>query len=201
MILKRIADATAEPVSLAEIKSHLRLSTSTGAEDDLLNGFIKAAREQAENKMKRAVMQQTWKLVIDDFPSNDDYIELPKPPLSTISSAVTITYNDTAGASTTLGATAYTVDTDSEPGRVFLASTNEWPSCVSTARNSVQIQYITGATSATDVPESIKAWIKLRVASMYENRESLVVDKYIEAKELPRTFIDGLLDPYTVDVI
>jgi uncharacterized phiE125 gp8 family phage protein len=200
MILKRITDATSEPVSLVEIKQHLRLSTSTGAEDDTLNAYIKTAREQAENKTKRAFLTQTWRIVMDDFPSNDDYIELPRPPLSTTAGSVTITYtkDDTAYSSTTMASSAIAIDRDSEPCRISLYATNEWPDDVSTAINSVKIDFICGSSSASLVPESIKSWIKLRVGAMYENRESLVMSQFLNKQEMGRTFVDGLLDPYTI---
>jgi len=200
MTLKRITDATSEPVSLVEIKNHLRLSTSTGIEDDLLNSFIKTAREQAENKTKRAFLTQTWRFVMDDFPGDETAITLPRPPLSTAAGSVTVTYtkDDTAYSSTTVASSAIAIDRDSEPCRIFPSGLNEWPDDVSTALNSVTIDYICGASAASFVPESIKSWIKLRVGTMYENRESLVMSQFLNQQEQGRSFVDGLLDPYTI---
>ena len=47
-----------------------------------------------------------------------------------------------------------------------------------------------------DIPEAIKQWMKVRVATMYEQRETFVVGSNV--KELSFNFVDGLLDPYRV---
>jgi len=44
------------------------------------------------------------------------------------------------------------------------------------------------------VPEGLKAWIKIRVGSMYANREEVTGNM----KSVPIGFIDSLLDAYKV---
>jgi hypothetical protein len=44
------------------------------------------------------------------------------------------------------------------------------------------------------VPEGLKAWIKIRVGSMYANREEVTSS----VKSVPVGFIDSLLDAYKV---
>jgi hypothetical protein len=46
------------------------------------------------------------------------------------------------------------------------------------------------------VPQSIKAWMLLAIATWYENREALTAGQPVA--ELPRSFWDGLLDPFYV---
>lgn len=196
MTLRLVTDATAEPVSVADLKTWMRLSTSDTAEDALLLSLEKAARRHAENYTGRCCLPQTYKLVMPDF---KDEIILPRAPLSTASSDVVITYLDAAsGDSTSLSSTVYDVDVDAEPGRVFLRDGQEWPDHWE-ARNAVQIQFVAGfpintaATPATDTtPESIETYIKVRVAQMYEHREAMVPGQTMT--ELPRSFVDGLLD-------
>lgn len=198
--LRLVTDATAEPVTLDDVKLHLRLQTTDTEEDELLTALIKGARKEAENRTRRALLPQTWKLVLDDF---KDEIVLNMSPISTASSDVTITYLDeTSGDSTTLNATYYRVDTDSEPGRIFLGYGSEWPTPYD-VKNAVQIQFKAGfplntaVTPATDTcPELIEQWIKMRVAQAYEFREPTIVGRLVQ--ELNRTFIDGLLDPYVM---
>ena len=56
--LTRTAAPTVEPVTLGEIKTHLRL---TGTEDDyLLPQLVKAARDYVETFTRRAICTQTW---------------------------------------------------------------------------------------------------------------------------------------------
>ena len=48
---------------------------------------------------------------------------------------------------------------------------------------------------------SIKQWVKLRVGSMYENRESLMVGSGNFISELPHSYVDGLLDEFVVQSV
>jgi uncharacterized phiE125 gp8 family phage protein len=60
------------------------------------------------------------------------------------------------------------------------------------AANAVTVTYTAGYGSASDVPQAIKHWIMMTVASMYENRESSAPGA-AATQMLP--FVDGLLDP------
>ncbi len=197
MTLRLVTDAATELVSLAEVKLHMRLSTSDTAEDTLLNTLIKVSRTQAENLTKRAFAQETWKLTIDGFPPT---ITLPRPPVSASASDVVITYQDSvSGNSTTLGATAYKVEHQVEPAVIHpstnSSNSNSWPNVFS-ANQSVTVQYVCGTTVA---PDDVKAWCLIRIADMYENRESVIAMGGIsQLINMPRTFIDGLLDRHCI---
>lgn len=203
MTLRIVTDATAEPVSIADIKAHLRLSTASTTEDSYLGSLIKVARQYAENFTKRCFLPQTWELTAPTF--DGDEIILNRSPLSTEATNVVITYMDAAsGDSTTLSSTVYGVDYDTEPGRVYLLDGQEWPEHW-TDRKAVKIQFVAGfpittGASATDTcPEDIEHWIKMRVGSMYENRESLQPNPSgLSLDRMPRMFVDGLLDRHCV---
>jgi len=200
MALVLITEATGPCVTLDEIKTHLRLSTSDTSEDLLLNSMLMAAQNEAENKTKRAMMPQTWELVMDAFPEGG--IEIPRPPLSSNSTDLSISYIDSSGATATLSATAYSIDGDSEPAWVVPSYDNDWPETYD-VMNAVRVRYkcgyaLSGASTAT-TPYGVKAWVRLRVGAMYNNRESLSVESGAQTMlKLPRTFVDGLLDAYTV---
>ncbi len=197
--LRLVTDATAEPVTVDDLKLHLRLDTTYTTEDELLTGLIKIARKEAENRTRRALLPETWKLTLDDF---EDEMVLNVSPLSTASTDVTITYLDeTSGDSTTLASTYYRVDVDSEPGRVRLGYESSWPTPYD-VKGAVSIQFKAGfpintaATPATDTcPEPIEQWIKMRAAGLYEMRESHTERP---VQEQARSFLDGLLDPYVI---
>lgn len=193
--LRLITDATAEPVSLADLKTFIGLSTVTTAEDALLNGLEKAARKHAENFTKRALLPETWKLTLDDFPSS--HIVLMRAPVID-SSHVTITYNDyVSGDSTTLGTAYYGVATAAEPPFVFLKTSYDWPD-VWDQPGAVQVQFVAGyeVSGTTDTcPDAIETWIKMRVKQLYEFREAMQGGN---PSELPRSYVDGLLDPYVL---
>jgi uncharacterized phiE125 gp8 family phage protein len=186
MALKRITAATALAVSLIEAKEHLRVTASD--DDDLINALITAATETAEQMTGRAIMPQTWELALDAFP---DAFELTRLPVASVTS---LKYTNSAGVLTTLAAEAYTLNAadDFGPATVSPAYATSWPTARAQA-NAVALRFVAGYPTAADVPEAIKAWIKLQVGAMYENRES-------EATSQTHAlgFADRLLDRYKV---
>jgi len=126
----------AEPVHLNEMKLHSRIDAD--ADNALISALISASRVHAENVLGRAIIAQTRKLFLDSFPS--DEIQLPGPPLISVSS---VEYLDLDGTTQTLADSVYTVDTDSEPGRIFLADLQSWPS-TKFAPKAVTITYVCG---------------------------------------------------------
>jgi len=193
-ITSEASGASAEPVSVTQVKSHLKITSS--AEDDLLGLYITAARQAAEDITKRALIDTQWELTIDTLDA--DKIDLPRPPLSTLSTEVVITYTKSTGDTTTVEATAYAVEHRNEPGFIRLAYESSWPSDIQDSEGAVRIVYRSGYTTANSAPEAIKHWIKLRAGAMYENREPLITG--VSQTDLNRDFVDGLLDPYRVAI-
>ena len=185
---------TNEPVTVAEVKTHLRIDST--ADDVLLGLYITAARQAAEEITKRALVNTKWELTIDALDA--DKIALPRPPLSTLSTEVVITYTKSTGDTTTVGTTAYAVEPRNEPGFIRLAYDSEWPSDVQDSEGAVRITYRSGYTTSNPAPEPIKHWIKMRAGAMYENREPLITG--VSQTDLNRDFVDGLLDPYRVAI-
>src|SRR5690606_14420890 len=140
-------------------------------EDTLITGLIAAARETVETFAGRALITQTWELVLDDWPDSDT-IKLPRPPLQSVTS---VTYVDEAGVSHTLSSASYIVDTDSEPGRLVLKAGESWPSETLQAANGVRVRYAAGYGAAAAVPEKFKLAVKLLAVHWYENREPVAM--------------------------
>jgi len=203
MTLKRIAVPSTQCVTLAEVRDFLRIGTTS--DDYMLVSFIKSAESYAENYMKRSINKQQWELRLDEFPDLDENvtdIELPRPPLTTVTSEVVVSYikDTTLGDTTSLASTVYTVDYYSEPGIIYPAYDNEWPT-PREIKNAVRITFYSGYSTPANVPEPIKQWVKLRVGSMYENRESLMVGTGNFVSELPHSYVDGLLDEFVVQSV
>lgn len=177
---------TAEPVSLAEAKLHLRVDDN--ADDALIAALITAARQHAEHDTRRPLVTQTWKLALDAFP--DDVVTLDHAPVSAV---VSVVYTDPDGASQTLGAGAYELDAITEPCRLVPAYGSSWPATRSQI-NAVAITYTCGYGAPEAVPESIKRWMLLRIGALYENREEVLTGRAITLAPLP--FVDALLAPY-----
>ena len=185
MTLKLITAPATEPITLAEAKAHLRCGDD---EDALINALIVAAREAAEHELGRALVTQTWERVVDAFPAVE--LELGMPPVQSITS---VTYIDTAGALQTLSASAYTLDPTTPPGWALPATGYTWPATLDTA-NAVRVRFSAGYGAAAAVPAGIKAWILLRLGTLYKHREGVVTG--VTVAEVPGGFVDRLLDPY-----
>ena len=190
--------------------------------DPLLNLLIAAARQHAETICRRAIVTQSWKMTLDQFPmpgqnisSANWYgpqwgvspgplsvlrpdgrtgyeISLPLPPLQTIDS---VKYYDTDGNLQTYASANYLVDTVSEPARLVPAYGTTWPSTQNRI-NAVEVAFTCGYGLPTAVPQGIKHWMLVRIASLYEHREEVALMNRGKIEPLP--FIDGLLDPFRV---
>lgn len=182
-----ITAPAAEPVTLTEAKAHLYVTHTD--DDTLIAAYISAARDDAEHRLGRLLIDQTWELSLGAFPS---VIVMPVP----IASVTSIKYIDTDGVEQTLDPATYQVDTAALPGVVAPAYGAAWPS-TRDQYNAVKVRYTAGyGADSTTVPATIRAWILLRIGSLYENRESAVSGQPIT--QAPRDFSDALLDRYKV---
>lgn len=166
MALKLISPPEKEPVTLEEVKQHIRVDYSE--EDVLIKGLITAAREHCEVFLRRAIVPQTWEMTFDSFPER---IRLPRPPLQRVDSII---YRDETGTENRLDPTDYIVDTDEEPGVVLPAPGKNWPSFIPYPTNAVRVRFMAGYPP-DEVPGKIKQAIKILVGTWYENREAYVV--------------------------
>lgn len=166
-----VTPAASQPVTLAEAKAQCRVQHSD--EDGFIEGLIAAATEHVEKQTGRAILPQTWRLTLERF---SDEITLPQSPLRSVTS---VTYIPPVGAAQTLASSVYAVDATSTPGRIVLATDQEWPETLDSV-NAVTIEYQAGYTTA---PAPIKHAILLLVAHWYANREAVNVGNI--TSELP----------------
>jgi uncharacterized phiE125 gp8 family phage protein len=199
MTLRVIAAPPVEPVTLAEARLWCRIEADVTADDDVLEGLIQAMREYAENLTGRAYIQRVLEWSEMCFPAHE--IRLPRPPLAAVYS---IRYVDFGGVETLVAPADYIVDTAAEPGRVVPAYLKTWQP----ARwqpNAVRVRYAAGYATpdgsptdyaGTELPAALKTWMKARLATLYEQREQLVVGTSVTG--IPRDFADGLLDALVI---
>jgi uncharacterized phiE125 gp8 family phage protein len=135
VILTQTIPPTAEPLSLTEAKLHLRVDST--ADDTLISGLIRAAREYAELVTRRQLVTATHRLDLDQF---SDPILLPRPPLAQVTG---ITYLDPNGVRQTCAGTVYELTVDPDGSAVRLAYNQSWPS-IRMRDQSVQITYTSG---------------------------------------------------------
>lgn len=161
MTLIRTVEPAVEPVTLAEVKAHLRLDSDS--DDALLNGLIHAAREDVERMAGIALVEQRWRLVLDDWP-RAGRVAIPLHPVREI---LAITLYGPEGEASLLGASGYQTDADSRPARVQFLTGPE----TLRAMNGIEIDFSAGfGEAATDVPELLRRAVVLLVAHWYEFR-------------------------------
>ena len=156
-----------EPLTLEETKKHLKVTFTE--EDVLIATIITAVRQAWEMVSGMALLQQTWEAAYPCFPWSGGFV-LPRPPLLSVTS---VTYIDENGAPQTLAASEYTVDTRAFPGELVPAYNKTWPS-TREVPNAVVIKYVAGyGDEEADVPEPIRAALRLEAGTHYYNREEL----------------------------
>lgn len=187
-MLKLVTAPTVEPVTLSEVKAQAVIGHDL--DDSLLSVMISAAREHGESLTGRSWAPKTLEVVIDRFPASG--IDLPASPVTAVTS---IKYLDADGAEQTMPDTDYYVDTDSLVGRVI--PKDAWPETADRL-NAVRVRYEAGFPAGS-IPSALKQWLLIRVATLYEHREAqTMVSNGRLVMPMDRSFVDGLLDPYTV---
>ncbi len=77
--LERVTGPEIEPVTLAEMKRHLRCYSDLTTEDDDITALIVAAREWVEDYTGRALIDQAWRLTIDGHLHGDRVLGFNEP--------------------------------------------------------------------------------------------------------------------------
>jgi uncharacterized phiE125 gp8 family phage protein len=181
--LKPISPPAYAPVTLTEAKLHLRIDHAE--EDTLIEQFIDAATGHVDGPrgfLGRALIDQTWDLYLDRFPTRE--IKIPLPPLIEL---ISVTYDDTGGVATILDPSLYSIDDVSEPGWIVPVNSS-WPSTFD-GINAVRIRFRAGyvdnsfSPAIGEVPADIRSAILLYVGSLYANRETIIVG--VSAMEIP----------------
>lgn len=151
-----------EPVSLAEMKAHLRLSSTD--EDELIGKLIVAARLTIEAATGCELISQRWRVVMNRWPS-DGVVRLPVKPL--ISCDAVRVYSD-ATTSATLPSSHYYVDRFASPPRIVLLTAPAEPG---RATSGVEIDVTVGyGASATSPPEALRQAVVRLAARWFERR-------------------------------
>jgi uncharacterized phiE125 gp8 family phage protein len=175
-----------EPVTFADLRDHARIDGT--AEDDYLSALIIAARELVELHTGRALITQTWRLTLDDWPGGADqwwdglregpialvsmaeWVELRRTPIIAITS---VTVADEAGTATTWDAANYYLGRQPNGyGRLTRKSGVAWPTIGTRAAGAIAITFTAGyGPNATDVPSALRHGIKMLALHWYEHRE------------------------------
>jgi len=185
--LARTVDATSEPVTTTEAKTHLRVTHSD--DDTYIDALVKAARIAAENFCDRAFINQTWLATFET--TDSERLRLPRAPLVSVTS---VKYRDTTdGTLQTASSSTYEVNTYALPGQIKFDTVPDYDSSY---ENPIQVTYVAGyGAAASSVPSPIIHAIKLLVGHFYQHRSDVVNVLEIKPEQLPNG-VKFLLAPY-----
>lgn len=188
-----------EPVTLSEARDHLRLdvfgSPPSHPEDNLIELYISAARQLAEDYTGHSIAYSQSVAYFDSAPVPGDFLALEDWPIASVDA---VQYVDSYGATQTWGSSNYTLDTASAPARLYAVS--DWPDVKTSTPNILTVTYTAGYTDGNSpnnypIPKAIKNAILLMVGHLYENRQQ--VGQKMES--LPYG-VEFLLNPHRINL-
>jgi uncharacterized phiE125 gp8 family phage protein len=158
MRVSLVTPPAALPITLSEAKSHLRIESTFTNDDAYIRSLIFAATAQVENITRRKLITQTWKAFYDDWPCRWEL------PYGNLQSVTHVKYTDSGDTVNTDfdEDDEFTVDTDSDPGRIVLKYGETFPGASLAEMNPIEVQFvcgygahtsqtITGATNASPI--------------------------------------------------
>lgn len=175
---KLITPPEADPVTLQEVKEHLRVAWFND-DDEYLKGLIKAAVSHLDGYqgiLNRCIMPQAWLVTRSTWCRSID------TPFTDTTAAV-VKYRDVTGTEQTLPDTAVRISADQVE---FL----QFPELQAGHSDAISIVTTHGYEI---VPESLKLAIKILVAHYYRNREPVTFGG-VPAK-IPHS-VDALIAPH-----
>ncbi len=182
-----------EPITLADVKAHLRIDTAD--EDGLLQSLILSSRLHIEVALDLALITQTWSCFFDHWPhalsghgvpvsppgaafatfdpwigrnSGVTALALAKGPVKSVD-AIRIYAED--GASAALPLAGFAIDLLSRPARIARRSGTPTP-IPARSVNGLEIALTVGfGPTPADVPAPIRQALLLLIAHWYEHRD------------------------------
>ena len=188
-----------EPLALADAETFLGIQSDNGGPiDTLITTFITLARQEVEKILRRALLAQTWRLSLKNWPGRDysnvasltlepdsyykfNFIKLPRPPLQSVTS---VNYMNSDGEPLSMSPAnfqvlpgyTYNVLTDFEPGRIVLPFSQIWPPDILMPGAPIQITFVAGYPDVPTLQASFEGWsatiqaMKLMISFWNEER-------------------------------
>ena len=192
-----ITGPTAEPVTTAQAKDHLRVSFSE--DDQEIAAMVSAARIAVEARSGMRLYTQTIEIRADNWselsdPDRSDVLRLRVAPLQSIT---TVNYYESANdADTLLAAADYVTDLLGVPARIQIKNT--WPATNDYIGN-IRVRCVAGYATTKAIPAHLKQAVLLLVGHYYENREAVTDLKLMEIPEGINALIHSLPEYYHYD--
>lgn len=157
--------ATAEPVTIAQVKAQLHIAAGDTSRDAELALLIAAARGHVEKYCGIPLMLRTVRTSCDSFAAFDRFLPAP------LKSITSIAYVDLAGNEQALDSSAYDYYTDGLMPSVVIKHGKRWPDIQPGSR--ITVEAVVGFDA---VPEAIIAALLLTVAKFAAfSREDLLI--------------------------
>lgn len=186
MIPTLLSGPAAEPVSLDEAKSWLRLEA--GDEDLLVRALIVSARMTLEAYTRRCFVTQSWRMGLDAWPAATMRRKLLAAPFAPFQSVSAIRIFDASGVARELAAEAYRAPAAPEAGRIAFVDA---PPAPGRATDGIEIDLVAGYGGAAMTPEPLRRAILALVAHWHENRGDVA-----EAATRPPALVEALARPF-----
>lgn len=154
-LLAEVTQPEEEPVSLAEAKLYLRVESPD--DDALITQMIVAARQAAEQYLRRSLIVRQWKLAFDGGVAGE--VALPMGPVQEIVSVSAIPEED---APAIVNEAVYALNAARTRLR-FLQPVTAYR---------VEVLYLAGYDAAASVPASVRQGMLAHVSELYDGRSA-----------------------------
>ncbi|MBC2884736.1 phage head-tail connector protein [Ochrobactrum sp. CM-21-5] len=155
-----------EPVTIADVRAFLRISTET--EDEILQRLIATARELIEAETGLSLIEQTWRLRVDRWPRSGR-LAIFKYPVKAVTAVVAYKPDGTA---ISFSPEEFVLHHGKRPQRLYMA---QYPDASSF--EGIEVDFIAGfGETGVDVPDALKQAILTLVAHLYEKRAGINAD-------------------------
>src|ERR1041385_140985 len=187
MSLLITAPPSVEPVTVAEVKARLGLTTT--ADDAKITSNITAAREYAEKVTRRSLAYKSYAYYPDGFPCPGEPIRVPVPPLIAVTA---IKYLDSTLAQQTWDAAEYFVAAVQSPGLIVPKPGFVYP-CPVSVPGAVEIDFTAGYDYSGNAqatppipagpvcPEHLREGIRQLAVHIYEHPSAVTSEGLKEA--------------------
>ena len=156
--------AVIDPITVDELKAFSRIDYSD--EDPLLFSFIKTVTSASEKYTGRAFIKRTTVMKMDYWPGT--IIELPYPPLISVTKVATLDEDDTE---TEYSSDNYYILTNGTPGKLVLKQGVSEPINTDRDYGGFLVRYKNGyGDTPDDIPEDLKLGLMMWAAKFQATR-------------------------------
>ena len=186
MIIQKVAPTQTDIdyiLSLEEAKRFLKVIDTEDDED--IQSFINSAITEAEDITNRQFASATYELYLSNFPREN--FKFPKNPVQEI---VSIEYMDLEGNYQVIDSSSYYLFREYEVGKIVFNTTPNVQ--IKNHKQAVKITFKSGYLNK--FPADIKQWLKVRVSTLFEYKEELVIGTIVAKTN----HVDAILQRYKI---